>query len=86
MKQADSERTMTCLRFDRMQRVVNIQKNLLTCKCLQIMARDMAERVERGILQRLQPNQDSPEQQVIEEAVLNMCGLLVSPAVDNPTE
>lgn len=50
------------------------------------MARDMAERVERGILQRLQPNQDSPEQQVIEEAVLNMCGLLVSPAVDNPTE
>ena len=86
MKQADSERTMTCLRFDRMQRVVKIQKNLLTCKCLQRMARDMAERVERGILQRLQPNQDSLEQQVIEEAVLNMRGLLVSPAVDNPTE
>ena len=86
MKQADSERTMTCLRFDRMQRVVKIQKNLLTCKCLQRMARDMAERVERGILQRLQPNQDNLEQQVIEEAVLNMRGLLVSPAVDNPTE
>lgn len=74
-------------RMDMMLRVVTIQKNRLTCKCLQRIARDMVEREERAILQRLQPNQDNlKEQQVIEEAVLNMRALLASLVVGNPTE